>query len=57
MNVLRQRRKNLYSGKEAQVVGMDLPWEEPKTPDVVIYNDGAESPEKIVTYLEGVLFK
>lgn len=57
MDVLRQRRNNLYSGKEHQVVGIDLPWEEPKTPDVVIYNDGAESPEKIVTYLEGVLFK
>ena len=57
MEVLRQRRKNLYSGEEKQVVGMDLPWDEPKMPDVVICNDGAESPEEIVTRLERVLCK
>ena len=54
MDVLRQRRKNLYSGEQTQVVGMDLPWDEPRMPDVVIYNDGTETPEEIVTRLEGL---
>ena len=51
LDVLRTRRKRLYSGEEAQVVGMDLPWDEPKTPDIVIENDGSESPEEIVDRL------
>lgn len=55
MNVLRQRRINLYSGKEKQVVGMDLPWEEPKKPDIVICNNGDESPEAIVVRLERMI--
>ena len=57
MGILRQRRQNLYSGEEKQVVGMDLPWDEPTVPDIVIDNDGTESPEEIVNRLEGVFFK
>lgn len=52
MEVLRKRRVELYSGREPQVVGMDLSWDEPTTPDVIINNDGAESPEEIVLRLE-----
>ena len=52
MNVLRQRREKLYSGEERQVVGMDLPWDEPTAPDVIIDNDGSELPEEIVVRLE-----
>jgi adenylylsulfate kinase len=42
----------LYSGKEKNVVGVDLPYDEPKHPDIVIQNDGRETPEEIVTHLE-----
>jgi len=52
MAVLKQRRQNLYSGEQPQVVGLDLPWDEPKTPDVVICNNGHETPEEIVERLE-----
>ena len=45
MEILRQRRSELYSGKQTQVVGLDLPWDEPKTPDIVVDNDGRETPE------------
>lgn len=55
MNVLRQRRQNLYSGEQTQVVGLDLPWEEPRTPDVVIQNNGYESPEVLVKQIEKVV--
>lgn len=52
MGVLRLRRGRLYSGEEKQVVGMDLPYDEPKRPDVVIQNDGRETPKEIVDRLE-----
>ena len=55
MDILRQRRQRLYSGEEPQVVGVDLPWEEPKTPDVVICNNGTETPEEVVARLEQIL--
>lgn len=54
MDILRQRRRNLYSGEQMQVVGMDLPWDEPTMPDIVISNDGAETPESIVERIEKV---
>lgn len=41
-------QKGLYSSGEKNVVGVDLPWDEPKTPDVVLVNDGAETPEELV---------
>ena len=48
MDVLRERRARLYSGEEKQVVGMDLPWDEPTAADLVVENNGKESPEEIV---------
>lgn len=49
MEVLRHRdQKGLYSSGTKQVVGVDLPYEEPKNPDVLIENDGMETPEEIV---------
>lgn len=49
--LFQRNQKGLYSaGKD--VVGVDLPFDEPKSPDVVIQNDGTESPEAIVTRLE-----
>ena len=53
METLYERdQKGLYSGKVPEVVGVDLPWDEPKNPDVVIENDGQETPEAIVDRLE-----
>lgn len=44
--------KGLYSPGRKNVVGVDLPYDEPESPDVVIQNDGQETPEEIVTRLE-----
>lgn len=49
--LLRRNQKGLYtSGKN--VVGVDLPFDEPKTPDVVLENEGDETPEVLVARLE-----
>jgi len=45
-------QKKLYSSGAKNVVGVDLPWDEPERPDVVVWNDGGESPEEIVARLE-----
>ena len=47
----RRDQKRLYSSKAKNVVGVDLPWDEPDSPDVVVENDGDESPEEIVENL------
>lgn len=47
----RRNQKGLYSPGVKQVVGVDLPWDEPQTPDIVIENDKGESPENIVDRL------
>jgi len=51
----RRNPKGLYSSGRRNVVGVDLPWDEPDTPDVVIQNDGEQTPEEIVDWLEGKL--
>lgn len=52
--LLRRNQKGLYtSGKN--VVGVDLAFEEPKSPDIVIENDGKKTPEEIVEELKAVL--
>ena len=49
--LFRRDQKGLYtSGKS--VVGVDLPFDEPKTPDIVVENDGDETPEAIVERIE-----
>lgn len=48
----RRDQKGLYSSGAKNVVGVDLLCEEPEAPDIVIENDGAESPEEIVDRLE-----
>ena len=46
-----RNQKGLYtSGKN--VVGVDLPFDEPKMPDIIVENDGGRLPEEIVTELE-----
>ena len=48
----RRDQKGLYTSGIKNVVGVDLLCEEPEAPDIVIENDGAESPEEIVDRLE-----
>ena len=48
----RRDQKGLYSSGAKNVVGVDLLCEEPECPDVVIENDGQETPEEIVARLE-----
>jgi adenylylsulfate kinase len=48
----RRDQKGLYSSGTKNVVGVDLPYDEPKHPDIVIENDGQETPEQIVEQLE-----
>ena len=56
METLRRRnQKGLYSPGVKQVVGVDLPWDEPDCPDVLVINDYDESPEEIVRYIQRVL--
>lgn len=55
--LLRRNQKGLYSPGQKDVVGVDLPWDEPETPDIVIQNDGEETPEKIVNRIEQTLWE
>ena len=47
----RRDQKKLYSSKAKNVVGVDLPWDEPGHSNIVIQNDGHETPEEIVDRL------
>lgn len=52
--LLERNQKGLYtSGKN--IMGIDLPFEEPENPDFVIENNGDETPEEIVDRLERAL--
>ena len=52
--LLARNQKGLYTGGH-EVVGVDLPFDEPKMPDVVVENDGTEPPEAIVERLGAIL--
>lgn len=54
--LLRRNQKGLYTGGK-NVVGMDLPFDEPQTPDIILHNDGSESPKIIVARLEDSLWQ
>lgn len=47
----RRDQKGLYTTGRKEVVGVDLPFDEPRNADVIVENDGAESPEMIVERL------
>jgi len=47
----RRDQKKLYSTKAKNVVGVDLPWDEPGHSSIVIQNDGQETPDEIVERL------
>lgn len=48
-------QKGLYSSGAKNVVGVDLLCEEPEHPDLVIQNDGQETPEEIVERIRAAL--
>lgn len=48
----RRDQKGLYTTGRKDVVGVDLPWDEPGHSSAVIQNDGQETPEAIVDRLE-----
>lgn len=52
--LLARNQKDLYTAGH-NVVGVDLPFDEPKTPDAVVENDGVDPPEVIVERLEAIL--
>lgn len=45
--LIKRDPKGLYSSKAKNLAGVDLKVEEPKNPDVIIYNEGHEKPEDI----------
>ena len=53
--LFRRDQKGLYSTGAKQVVGVDLPWDEPQCPDAVIENDRDEPPELLVDRVEQLL--
>jgi adenylylsulfate kinase len=49
--LLQRNQKGLYTtGKN--VVGIDLPFDEPRTPDLILENDGRETPQALVERAE-----
>ena len=60
METLQARnQKGLYSAAKANVVGVSIEFEEPKTPNLILQNDGEYTPEeqveKILSYCRGEL--
>ena len=53
--LLARNQKGLYTGGH-NVVGVDLPFDEPKTPDLIIQNDGERTPLEAVEEIERVLY-
>lgn len=55
-NTLMQRnQKGLYTAGK-NVVGIDLPSDEPQNPDIVLHNDGERTPLELVEQLERALY-
>ena len=50
--LLKRDQKGLYSSGAKNVVGVDLLCEEPEHPNIIIENDGQETPDQIVDRLE-----
>mgnify|MGYP000144454013 CR=1 FL=1 len=60
MDVLKQRdKKGLYSSAESgevqNVVGVDLPFNEPVNPDLIVDNDGTSDPATVVSGIVSAL--
>lgn len=53
--LLARNQKGLYTSGQ-NVVGVDLPFEEPQTPDLIIQNDGEKTPLELVEGIEHTLY-
>lgn len=53
--LMKRNQKGLYTAGH-NVVGIDLPFDEPKTPDLVIQNDGDRTPLELVEGIERVFY-
>lgn len=53
--LLARNQKGLYTAGR-NVVGVDLPFDEPQNPDLIIQNDGEQTPLAIVEHIEKVLY-
>ena len=53
--LLQRNQKGLYT-KGHNVVGVDLPFDEPQTPDLIVQNDGDRTPLEVVEEIERVLY-
>jgi adenylylsulfate kinase-like enzyme len=53
--LIKRDQKQLYSralkGVIQQVMGIDIPFDEPETPDMILDNDGSKSPNFLATYI------
>ncbi len=54
--LIKRNQKGLYTDGR-NVVGVDLPFDEPQTPDFILCNDGSETPDEIVASLEDALWQ
>ena len=52
--LMKRDKKGLYSSRAENLVGVTMKMEEPKTPDILVHNDGQERVEDIV---ERILLK
>lgn len=53
--LLQRNQKGLYTAGK-NVVGIDLPFDEPQSPDIVVPNDGDRTPLELVEELERTLY-
>lgn len=53
--LMQRNQKGLYTAGH-NVVGIDLPFDEPKTPDLVIQNDGDRTPLELVEEIERIFY-
>ena len=53
--LIARNQKGLYSSGK-NVVGVDLPFDEPESSDLVVHNDGDRTPEAVVAEIEKALY-
>lgn len=53
--LMQRNQKGLYTAGK-NVVGIDLPFDEPQSPDIVLSNDGESTPLELVEQLEQALY-
>ena len=53
--LIERNQKGLYTAGH-NVVGVDLPFDEPKTPDLIVQNDGDRTPLELVEEIERVFY-